>query len=139
MIPPSPDILMRSLRCTICPACGQSKRSRRSFCFSCFIRLPRKFQQWLYSRFNEGYAESVSEALAVLHVTTPHWPPVPEHDPEIDIVTIPDAQARNLVLGAIARGPKPTTILSLQDLHLPRTQLTRMLHGLVESEDMTPS
>lgn len=47
--------------------CGLSKQSRRSFCYTCFKRLPEFKQKALFQRFGEGYEEAYDDAVKWLN------------------------------------------------------------------------
>ena len=46
--------------------CGQAKRPRYSFCYTCFKMLPQDLQVDLYSRFGQGYEEAYEAAVKYL-------------------------------------------------------------------------
>lgn len=58
--------LIASLRGTRCPACEKRKYMGKSFCFSCWNRLPSALRQPLYRKFGEGYEEAHAAAMAAL-------------------------------------------------------------------------
>lgn len=43
--------------------CGQTKRSRSSFCYACFKSLPRTYQMALYQKMGDGYEEAYEDAV----------------------------------------------------------------------------
>ncbi len=46
--------------------CGYYKKPGRSFCYSCYKRLPRHMQVALYQRIGCGYEEALDEAVKCL-------------------------------------------------------------------------
>ncbi len=46
--------------------CGRTKKSRMSFCYSCYRSLPRDIQRALYARIGKGYEEAYEEAVDCL-------------------------------------------------------------------------
>lgn len=70
--------LVASLRATLCPACGGSKKSRHTVCGRCYGRLSPTQRLALYDELGGGYAEAVEAALDRLGVVTPHLPPAVE-------------------------------------------------------------
>jgi hypothetical protein len=71
---PGPGVLIDSLCGLVCPACGGEKRTRNTLCYSCFKSLDRSGQHALWRLIGRGYEEALSDALASLRVTAPHWP-----------------------------------------------------------------
>lgn len=72
-LPPA-DILVRSLKSNLCPACGRGKSLDRSLCFSCYTSLPSVSRTFLYRMIGRGYEEAMLQALSELGVRKPHWP-----------------------------------------------------------------
>ena len=46
--------------------CGRTKKSRMSFCYTCYKSLPRDIQRALYALIGSGYEEAYEEAVACL-------------------------------------------------------------------------
>ncbi len=46
--------------------CGKTKGGGKSFCYHCFIALPRKIQRALYKLIGDGYEEAYRNARAYL-------------------------------------------------------------------------
>ena len=46
--------------------CGEWKRSGMSFCYKCYVSLPRLVQKALYTSFGQGYEEAYDEAIKYL-------------------------------------------------------------------------
>ncbi|MFA4971801.1 MAG: hypothetical protein WC683_04260 [bacterium] len=44
--------------------CGKTKGAGKSFCYSCFMRLPRKIKHDLYKLIGDGYEEAYKQARA---------------------------------------------------------------------------
>lgn len=63
------EMLDNLINSTDCLACGGKKRKRQSFCYSCYMRLPKGLQHRLYQRFDEGYQPAFREALSQLRST----------------------------------------------------------------------
>ncbi len=72
---PDNAVLVRSLRCTVCPACGCSKGANNTFCRACFLALAKPLRDALYRRLGEGYEAAVHAALHALKVRECTWPP----------------------------------------------------------------
>lgn len=43
--------------------CGKRKRSKQTFCWSCYRSLPREMQADLYKGFGQGYEEAYTAAI----------------------------------------------------------------------------
>lgn len=46
--------------------CGKNKKSKMSFCYSCYRSLPRSMQRDLYRRMGDGYEEAYDDAVTWL-------------------------------------------------------------------------
>ena len=46
--------------------CGAEKEWNRTFCTTCYFKLPREMRPKLYRRMGRGYEEAVDEAKEVL-------------------------------------------------------------------------
>lgn len=46
--------------------CGKSKRSKMTFCYLCYSKLPKHIQRDLYKRIGNGYEEAREEAATYL-------------------------------------------------------------------------
>ena len=57
-------LAFESLRSEICPACGDRKQSRKSFCGGCYHQLPKHLAKALYCRIGQGYELAFEQALA---------------------------------------------------------------------------
>lgn len=57
--------LLQELGGLVC-RCGRRKGARKTFCPTCFARLPRDLQRPLYRRIGEGYEEAYEAAAAVV-------------------------------------------------------------------------
>lgn len=71
---PGAAVLIESLRGRVCPACGGEKQTRNTLCYSCFRSLDRDERNRLWRIIGHGYEEALSDALASLGVSAPHWP-----------------------------------------------------------------
>lgn len=60
--------IFENLRGPVC-ACSEAKRSGRSFCASCYFRLPKSLRNALYT--GNGYVESYRAALRYLGLSEP--------------------------------------------------------------------
>lgn len=69
--------LVRSLRSTVCPACGGAKSSGMTLCQSDYYRLPAHARKRLYRRVGEGYESAFHAAMAELGVAAPILPAAP--------------------------------------------------------------
>lgn len=58
--------LVRSLASEVCPACGQQKEVRKTFCFTDYRRLPKAMREGVYQKLGHGYFEAVIEAMQYL-------------------------------------------------------------------------
>jgi hypothetical protein len=58
-----PKDLLHDLLDTACFACGKTKKSRQTFCRSCYFALPNSLRYPLYRRMGEGYEEAFAAAL----------------------------------------------------------------------------
>lgn len=68
--------LLRSLRSTLCPACGQEKKRFTSMCSECYKCLPLSpLRNAIYSRIGEGLEEAMVAAFDALGVNNPIFPP----------------------------------------------------------------
>jgi hypothetical protein len=47
---------------TVCSICGKKKDSGKTFCLSCYYRLPHKMRTALYFRFGSGYEQAFAQA-----------------------------------------------------------------------------
>ncbi len=56
------ETLIRELVSTEC-RCGRAKKSRQTFCRSCYFSLPREMQANLYRLVGEGYEEAYEAAV----------------------------------------------------------------------------
>jgi hypothetical protein len=54
-----------------CSGCGASKDTNRSFCFTCYRKLPKGMQSDLWRRFGCGYEAAFNDALAWLKAQAP--------------------------------------------------------------------
>lgn len=63
---PSDLDLVRSLRSTVCPACGGPKQPRQTFCRQDYFALSKHRRQSLYDPLGSGYAEAVVAAMGLL-------------------------------------------------------------------------
>lgn len=59
-----PDSVLRQFISTLC-VCGAEKETRRSFCRSCYFRLPEAMRTALWKRIGHGYHEAYRAAC--------HW------------------------------------------------------------------
>lgn len=57
--------LLAELQGTLC-RCGKPKYAFRTFCPSCYRRLPRHFAQALYSAIDAGYSEAYEKCVEFL-------------------------------------------------------------------------
>lgn len=109
---PAPDVaeqltclnLVRSLKSTRCPACGQTKGGAKTFCYACFAKLAPDQQRALYQRLDDGYETALLRALRVLgarQFILPDAPPggpwgsaerEPAEGPLDGLGTVPDAE-----------------------------------------------
>lgn len=74
LLPEEKRDILRSLRGATCPACGEDKRRRQSFCSACFRELPWSLKGGLYQRprrANSGYYEAFWAALHALRCSLP--------------------------------------------------------------------
>jgi len=46
--------------------CGNTKKTKKSFCYSCYKKLPRDLQTDLYSRMGAGYEQAYDAAVKYL-------------------------------------------------------------------------
>ena len=83
--------LAEELRGTVCQ-CGGRKKSRETFCRSCYKLLPRAARRALYSRIGSGYEEAYASALDCLAVARHHDEPRREGAtvPKAPVMRIPD-------------------------------------------------
>ena len=56
---------VEALDSTTC-ACGRPKERKKSFCWACYRRLPRRMREALYSKIGRGYEGAVDAALELL-------------------------------------------------------------------------
>lgn len=59
------DDLLRELAGPLC-RCGRPKRTRETFCASCYHRLPTHLRRALYQRIGQGYEEAYEAAIDYL-------------------------------------------------------------------------
>jgi hypothetical protein len=57
--------LFKELMGTVC-ICGRRKRTKETFCGSCYRSLPRPMQLALYRRMGSGYEEAYAAAVRTL-------------------------------------------------------------------------
>jgi hypothetical protein len=55
--------LLESLKSERCPACGEGKFSRHTFCGRCYRRLSSQLKTRLYARIDSGYDRAVAAAM----------------------------------------------------------------------------
>jgi hypothetical protein len=67
MTAPTTEEIRAELFSTTC-RCGREKEARKSFCFPCYMRLPRYLRTALYKRLGAGYEEMYQSALKLLFV-----------------------------------------------------------------------
>jgi len=65
MTTPNTEEIRAELFGTTC-RCGREKKERQSFCFPCYMRLPRYLRTALYKRLGAGYEEMYKSALKLL-------------------------------------------------------------------------
>jgi hypothetical protein len=70
------DILIDSLYSKVCPACGDRKGEQKSFCYSCYGKLPPNFKRAVYARVGHGYEPAMLEAMNFLRAEKVHMPTV---------------------------------------------------------------
>lgn len=63
--------LLTSLRGTTCPACGERKRARQSFCRVCYFKLPVDLRKAIYNLIGDGYEEAHADAMRMLGAAKP--------------------------------------------------------------------
>jgi hypothetical protein len=63
---------MRELMADVCPACGETKLKRQSFCAKCYHVLPVPMRRALYLRFGRGYEEAHAAAHDYLRKEAKH-------------------------------------------------------------------
>jgi hypothetical protein len=61
--------LVRSLRSTLCPACGGAKKSMHSLCLRDYRRLPKALRDGLWANVGAGYREGMADAMTFLERT----------------------------------------------------------------------
>lgn len=61
--------LVESLRSTVCPACGRTKKTRQTLCLSDYRRLPHGQRVALYDLLGDGYREAIGAAFVTLKVS----------------------------------------------------------------------
>jgi len=124
------QMLITSLRSRTCPACGGSKKSRRTLCLDCWKKLANSDHHDLCRQLGFGYAEAVQAAMEALGATE-----FKLETPAIELLEVSDLQGRQMVLAAIPAGPR-ISIHQLFDLHLPKPQLLQILRQLVDSQEL---
>jgi hypothetical protein len=62
---------LESLRGTECPHCANHKGAMKSFCMSCFMKLPTNMRGALYNRIGQGYEGAFDCAKAFLNTLPP--------------------------------------------------------------------
>ena len=60
--------LIRSLKSTTCPGCGNTKKARRSVCFTCWRAMDKETARALYTPWGAGYAQAFNKAMGELGV-----------------------------------------------------------------------
>ncbi len=63
------QVLVRSLRSHVCPACRGLKRAWNTLCPGCYRSLPYGLRMDLYNRLGQGYREAIQAAFARLEKT----------------------------------------------------------------------
>lgn len=58
--------MLESLRGVVCPGCLGRKGGMKSFCGSCYRKLPMKQRHDLYNRMGDGYEEAHDTAMKIL-------------------------------------------------------------------------
>jgi hypothetical protein len=58
-------LTVRELGSTLC-RCGATKRKGRTFCATCYYRLPQDLRCDLYKRLAEGYLDAYAAAVEYL-------------------------------------------------------------------------
>ena len=66
--------LVASLMGTVCPACGKTKRTKMSVCYTCYCALPATTKQIRYRRIGHGYETAIASALEHLKAGEFHLP-----------------------------------------------------------------
>jgi hypothetical protein len=69
------EALLTSLRSTVCPACGQRKKTMQTLCPQEYLSLPRELKLALYRKIGKGYKEAVYDAFLFLDRVTFRLPP----------------------------------------------------------------
>lgn len=59
-------VLIRLLRCNVCPMCGSRKDQGRCFCTSCYFAVPVPMRNKLYTRMDAGKGEFEEAYLAAM-------------------------------------------------------------------------
>lgn len=59
-------VLIDSLYSMVCPACGERKGEEKTFCYSCFLKLPGAMKASTYMPVGKGYEQAVLDAMNYL-------------------------------------------------------------------------